>query len=92
VKPTKLTERTADLLEASATAIPTMKAVIGLDGFVDSIIRVVDRRDSSETFSVVPTITDFAERIERAAGKSTNIELLVERVKLGGNGPIMPMR
>lgn len=89
MSPTRLAERTADLLAAKASMIPTMKAVIGLDGFVDSIIRVVDRRDSTETYSVVPTIAAFAERVERAAGKSTNVELLVERVKLGGNGPIM---
>jgi sugar/nucleoside kinase (ribokinase family) len=85
----KLAERTADLLAAKADVISTTKAVIGLDGFVDSIIRVVEQRDSTETFSVVPTISDFAQRVERAAGKSTNIELWVERVKIGGNGPIM---
>jgi len=38
---------------------------------------------------VVPTVTAFAQRVARAAGRSSNAELVVERVKLGGNGPIM---
>jgi hypothetical protein len=86
---TTLAQRTADLLTAKSGTIPTMNILIGLDGFVDSIIRVVDKRESKERFSVVPTIAAFAERVARAAGKSTNMELWVERVKLGGNGPIM---
>ena len=77
------------MLAAKAGTIPTADVVIGLDGFVDSIIRVVDKRESKDEFTVVPTIAAFAERARRAAGKSTNIELWVERVKLGGNGPIM---
>jgi sugar/nucleoside kinase (ribokinase family) len=89
VSVTKLAQRTADLLAAKAGTIPTRNIVVGLDGFVDSIIRVVDKRDSKDDFSVVPTIAAFAERVARAAGKSTNMELWVERVKLGGNGPIM---
>jgi sugar/nucleoside kinase (ribokinase family) len=85
----KLSRRAANWLAARAAKIPAMHAVIGLDGFVDSIIRVVDKRESREDYSVVPTIAAFAKRAARAAGKSTNIELWVERVKLGGNGPIM---
>jgi sugar/nucleoside kinase (ribokinase family) len=84
-----LTRRAADFLVAQTPSLVTHHAVLGLDGFVDSIIRVVDKRESKEKFSTVPTLTAFAERIARAAGKSTNIELWVERVKLGGNGPIM---
>jgi sugar/nucleoside kinase (ribokinase family) len=89
VSSTTLGQRAADLLAAKAPAIPAMKVAIGLDGFVDSIIRVVDKRDSTEEYSLVPTIETFADRVARAAGKSTNMELWVERVKLGGNGPIM---
>jgi sugar/nucleoside kinase (ribokinase family) len=86
---TRLPHRAAEFLSARAGALGDRRALIGLDGFVDSIIRVVDKRDSKEKFSVVPTIAAFAERIARAIGKSTNMELWVERVKLGGNGPIM---
>lgn len=75
-----------------AAAMPTLgqrRAVIGLDGFVDQIISVVDKRESAERFTRVPTLTAMGQKIIAAAGKSTNIELVVERVKLGGNGPIM---
>jgi sugar/nucleoside kinase (ribokinase family) len=34
-------------------------------------------------------MAQWAERIRAAAGKSTNIELVRQRTKLGGNGPIM---
>jgi len=66
-----------------------LRAFLGLDGFVDEIIHIVDKRESAESFQRLPTMTKFAERIAAAAGKSTNIERVVERTKLGGNGPIM---
>jgi len=66
-----------------------LHAFVGLDGFVDEIIHVVDKRDDAETYHRLPTIDALAERIAKAAGRSTNIELVVERTKLGGNGPIM---
>ncbi|HKQ40643.1 MAG TPA: hypothetical protein VJ063_21425, partial [Verrucomicrobiae bacterium] len=64
-----------------------LRAFLGLDGFVDEIIRMVDKRDSAESFQAIATMTKLAERIAAAAGKSTNIERVVERTKLGGNGP-----
>ena len=66
-----------------------LRAFLGLDGFVDEIIHMVDKRESAESFQRLPTMAKFAERIAAAAGKSTNIERVVERTKLGGNGPIM---
>lgn len=66
-----------------------VRAVVGLDGFVDEIIRIVDKKDSAGHPTYLPTMTSLADRIQKAAGKSTNLELIVQRVKLGGNGPIM---
>ncbi len=63
--------------------------MIGLDGFVDEIVKVVDKRESLDHFTPFPTLAAFGERVRAAAGKSTNAELVVTRVKLGGNGPIM---
>ena len=37
----------------------------------------------------LPTIGQLAERLAAAAGRSTNIELVSQLNKLGGNGPIM---
>lgn len=63
--------------------------VLGFDGFVDEIIHVVDKRQDPENFTRVKTIAEFAKRIEKAAGLSSNIEFVPINTKLGGNGPIM---
>jgi sugar/nucleoside kinase (ribokinase family) len=85
----RLPQRAARLLRAKAHTIATQRLTIGLDGFVDEIVSVVDKRESAEKFTRVPTLTAFGARVNTAAGKSANVELVVERVKLGGNGPIM---
>ena len=85
----ELREQCAKSLLAGATRITGMSAFVGLDGFVDEIIHVVDKRESAEVFQRLPTIAKFAARLADAAGKSTNIELVNQRTKLGGNGPIM---
>lgn len=64
-------------------------AFVGLDGFVDEIVHAVDQRESAQEYTRLPTITSFSERIAGAAGRSTNIEMVTQRTKLGGNGPIM---
>ncbi len=84
-----LPHRAAEFLTARAGQVAERRATIGLDGFVDQIIAVVDKRPSAEKFTRVPTIAAFGQRISAAAGHSANIELVVERTKLGGNGPIM---
>lgn len=67
----------------------SFSAFIGLDGFVDEIVHAVDQRENAHQYTRLPTIASFAERIAGAAGKSTNIEMVNQRTKLGGNGPIM---
>jgi len=63
--------------------------IIGLDGFVDQIIHVVDKRHGYDNYTRINTIAEFGERISRAAGLSTNIEMVPMYDKLGGNGPIL---
>jgi hypothetical protein len=67
----------------------TSNALIGLDGFADNIIDVVDKRTDAAHYTRIETIPLLAERIQRAAGLSSNLELFVRQTKLGGNGPIM---
>ena len=76
------------LLEGS-NRVSQMTAFVGLDGFVDEILHVVDKRESAEKYQRLPTIAKFAERLAAAAGRSTNVELVSQLTKLGGNGPIM---
>src|SRR4051812_38990337 len=80
---------TSRKLAAAAAQLPSIKTTIGLDGFVDEIIAVVDKRKNHEHFDAVRTIDELGQKIRSAAGESSNYELVVKRRKLGGNGPIM---
>ncbi len=66
-----------------------LTAFVGLDGFVDEIVHVVDKRQNATTYTRIPTIAAYAARLAGAAGRSTNIEIVNQLTKLGGNGPIM---
>ena len=81
--------QTAAALAAQASQVTQFRAFIGLDGFVDNILHVVDKRESPEKYTRLNTITEFAQRLAGAAGQSTNVELVSQMTKLGGNGPIM---
>jgi sugar/nucleoside kinase (ribokinase family) len=78
----------AKLLTLVGTA-SSLRAFVGLDGFVDEIIHVVDKRADAESYDRLPTIQALSDRVGGASGKSTNVELVTQRTKLGGNGPIM---
>ena len=80
---------TSTKLIAAAGRLGSIKAVIGLDGFVDSIIDVVDQRQDATHYHAILTIDRFGQKIVSAAGQSGNYELVVKMTKLGGNGPIM---
>jgi sugar/nucleoside kinase (ribokinase family) len=85
----QIAELTAKKLAAAAANLSQTKAVIGLDGFVDEIIAVVDKRASLSEFTPFKTIDQFGEKVVAAAKQSSNFELVVKQMKLGGNGPIM---
>lgn len=65
------------------------RCFIGFDGFTDEILSAVETRTDGETFHPFAKIADFGQRIVNAAGKSSNIELVFKREKLGGNAPIL---
>jgi len=62
---------------------------IGLDGFVDEIVHLVDKRLDYANYTRIPTIAEWGARVSRAAGLSTNMEMVTVQTKLGGNGPIL---
>jgi len=84
-----LREQCAAKLAGAVHRAAELTAFIGLDGFVDDILHVVDKRESAEKYVRLPRMAQWAERIAAAAGRSTNIELVSQMTKLGGNGPIM---
>jgi sugar/nucleoside kinase (ribokinase family) len=85
----QICELTSKRLAAAAPTISSIKTLVGLDGFVDNIISVVDKRQDLETFDRIKTIEHLGQKISNAAGQSSNYELVVTQQKLGGNGPIM---
>jgi len=81
-----LISRVADHISATPARA---EVLIGFDGFIDEIIRLVDTRESVTAYTPIPTIEAFGRRVLAAAGLSCNIEMVPEQIKLGGNGPIM---
>lgn len=79
----------AALLRTGPSSLLQKPAVLGFDGFVDEIVRIVDKRESLHEYSVLSTLSQLASRVAESAGKGTNLELVVQKVKIGGNGPIM---
>lgn len=83
-------QRTLQQVAACRAHIGGCSAVLGFDGFVDTIVTPVRlRRGQGENFESIATIPEFGQRILGAAGKSANVELYPRLEKLGGNGPIM---
>ena len=83
-------QRTLAELKETRLSARSRRALAGLDGFVDTIVTPVARRAGpGEAFTPFADIPEFAQRVQGAAGKSTNIELYPRMDKLGGNGPIM---
>ncbi|HEX4055631.1 MAG TPA: PfkB family carbohydrate kinase [Tepidisphaeraceae bacterium] len=85
----QICESASRKLSNSLPTFGSVTATIGLDGFVDEIIAVVDKRLDQDRYEPMKTITVLGDKILAAAGQSSNYELLVKQTKLGGNGPIM---
>lgn len=89
---TALAQRAADALEAICPeTTAALRSLVGFDGFVDSIIHVVDQRHSmrQDDYKRIRTIPEFAARCGAAANRSANIELVVTDTRYGGNGPLL---
>ncbi len=87
--PSPFPKQVSDQLKGAEAGLARANALVGLDGFVDTILHVVDKRESATKFTRLGKMGEFGKRIQAAAGLSANIELVTEMVKLGGNGPIM---
>ena len=82
--------RARTLRQLAARPARPRRALVGFDGFVDSIVAPVGlRRGPGEDFTPIATLAELGARISAAAGMSTNLELHPRGDKLGGNGPIM---
>ena len=68
--------------------LPTSGVFVGFDGFVDTIMKVVKQRHNYHNDYIL-TISEFASAIQSGSGKSRQFELVTERIKPGGNAPIL---
>jgi len=75
------------VVQETPTELPNVGA--GFDGFVDTILQAVSARHARDEFTPVATAEEFGRMVSAAGvGRNANIELVVRRRKLGGNGPI----
>lgn len=65
-----------------------VKAMVGWDGYVDTVTHPVDRRTGPDTYERVRTLTDYGKKFIEAAGLSMNIEMVPVNSKIGGIGAI----
>ena len=81
----------ARTLAAKLSELPSVSPAVfvGLDGFIDRILRVVDKRYDAENYNCIRTLADYGQMVSGAAGLSLNVEVVCDRSQLGGNGPIM---
>lgn len=63
--------------------------LIGIDAFVDKIVKPVKSKDSDNNIEFFPNILEYGEYIVTKSGKSCGIEICQTLSKYGGNGPIM---
>ncbi|MDP4089429.1 MAG: hypothetical protein Q8930_09205 [Bacillota bacterium] len=71
-----------DLLETKVTTI-------GIDAFIDKIVRVVHSKDDKNEYTFFNDIAQFGRHLVTKSGMSCGIEICERFTKLGGNAPIM---
>src|SRR5688572_15955150 len=64
------------------------KVFVGFDGFVDKIKKAVKQKENQQ-IEYYKTLQEFSERINAARGKSGQIEMATQKIKIGGNAPIL---
>jgi len=83
-QPNELLHRLAMAERLVATVGDLPSVVVGFDGFVDEMVRVVGERFDPAQFSAVSDIAGFAEMISAAAGRSSLREIVVTDTVCGG--------
>lgn len=81
-------KHTIEEIEKRLPFLKEKKAIVGFDGFRDNLVRPVKQRSEAKVL-YYDTITEYAKRIQSAAGLSGMIEIESQEIKLGGNAPIM---
>jgi len=76
-------------LKSCTEGLSSKEVTIGIDAFVDKIVRVVENKPSNGDYVFFKDIAQFGNHIVSKSGKSCGIEINESFTKLGGNAPIM---
>lgn len=76
-------------LKENKKLIETKEATIGIDAFIDKIVRVVHSKSEDNEYVFFSDIAQFGKHLVSKSGMSCGIEINERFTKLGGNAPIM---
>jgi hypothetical protein len=76
-------------LQGAQSVLHTKKVAAGFDGFVDSIVKVVNTKTGHGDTEHFQTIKQFGDYISSKSGSGFSLESEEQLLKLGGNMPIM---
>ena len=60
---------TAQLLDENGARLDSLPTLVGFDGFIDTILHVVDKRQSATEFTRVETLEGFADAFTSARAR-----------------------
>ncbi|RWY53683.1 carbohydrate kinase family protein [Mucilaginibacter gilvus] len=78
-----------ECLQGAPAILATKKVAAGFDGFVDSIVKVVNSKNEDGGTEHFQTIKAFGDYISAKSGSGFSLESEEQLLKLGGNMPIM---
>jgi hypothetical protein len=82
-------QKVINYLKENKESIKTKNATVGIDAFIDKIVRVVHTKTEKDEYIFFNDIAQFGNHLVSKAGKSCGIEINERFTKLGGNAPIM---
>lgn len=82
-------DKVIDILTERKSEWTRRKGLVGFDGFVDSLVRPIRKKDDDKQFAYFQEMAEFGQYVLSKQGLSSCIELDNIAEKAGGNGPIM---
>ncbi len=66
------------------TEINKLKFLTGFDGFIDQLVKVVEKREDVDRFDSVKTMERFSQLLSEASNRSSLREMVIDSVEIGG--------
>lgn len=82
-------QKIREALQLAPQTLNGKKIAAGFDGFIDSIVKIVNHKAADGTVSYFETIKGFGDYISGKSGSGFSLESDERLQKLGGNMPIM---